>query len=220
MKKIINKIKEILTADVGKSLDRLGLWDLFYNVFEFICVKIIYNTYRFTLRPFVIFLDSFFSSFKKTKIAILIWMLTFNFFVHVGTTAGEGSGNRFNSSIGFNSSNYHKNSKTITTETLAGNIVKLKYHYENENLEECKNNYDDTLKQINNINDSFFITVNECYKTMPNMYSYKITAEASYIDKFLYKIESWKASLPYYFIGVAMVVGGILLSPFILLANI
>lgn len=248
MKKIINKIKEILTADVGKSLDRLELWDFFYNVFEFVCVKIIYNIYRFTLRPFVLLLDSFFTSFKKTKIAILIWILTFNFFVHMGTSL-----ERVPPKLGYSSNEYFKNSQMITEEKMGLNTIKMTYYYENISLEGCKKNYQLTWDKTKNIYEEFNITGTDCNqtfapiekkrllqceerlknkkfvaenescdskKTTHQYYTYKIVAEASLFRKISSKIESLKISLPYYFWGVCVVLGSILLFPFLIIFNI
>lgn len=249
MKKGLNKIKEILTADVGKSLQKLELWDLFYNVFEFICVKIIYNIYKFTLRPFVIFLDSFFSSFKKTKIAILIWILTFNFFVNMGTSL-----ERVQPKLGYSLNEYFKDSQMITDEKIAFNTIKITYYYEDLSLEGCKRNYQLTWDKTKTMYEEFNITGTDCNQTLVPIekkrileceemlkhskflvvenesceskkitnqyYKYKIVAEASLFKKFSYRIESFKMSLPYYFWGVGVVIGSILLFPFLIIFNI
>lgn len=247
MKKIINKIDKILTTDVGKLLHKLELWDLFYNVFEFI--------YRFTLRPFVTIISNFFVSYKKTKVTLLtsflVFLFSFNFFVYVGSSVS--SGNTFKMETGFFSYDYNEDSKIITKETLGGKIVKMKYFYQSPSLEECKIEYEKTLKNVENIYKHLSVTGSECNrifdpadekrllkcaeelkidstkrfdenckpkKTTHKYYSYEVIAEASSFDKFTFKIESLKKSLPYYLAGVVIAFGTILLSPFILLANI
>lgn len=178
MKKIINKIIEILDYDV----------------------------YRFTLEPFVVF----FSSYMKTKIAIIIWVLSFNFFVNIGANFFGGA-----SEIKFSSYDYNENSNVITVNQLAQKILKIKYYHQESSLEECKVEYEKTLKNVENIYKHLNIKGHECNKTNNTYYSYEIIAEANYFYKVIYKVGSLLKSMPYYFGGVAIII----VSPLMYLAN-
>jgi len=239
MKNLWKKIKKILNTNLTE-----GLGDLLYNFFEFICVKIIYNIYCFTLKPFV----TFFSSFKKISITILVFLLSFNFFVYMGASL-----ERVPPNLGYSSNEYFKNSQMITEEKMSFNIVKMTYYYENVNLEECKKNYQLTWGKTKNMYTDFNITGIECNKTVSRFekkrireckkmlknggsvvdtescnskkttdqyYTYEIVAEASLFRKISCKIESLKMSLPYYFWGIGVVIGSIFLFPFLIIFNI
>lgn len=154
-----------------------------------------YDVYRFTLAPFVIF----FSSYMKTKIAIIIWMLSFNFFVNIGASFFGGQGE-----IEFSSYSYNENLNIITIDQLAQKMLKIKYYHQNSSLDECKVEYQKTLKNVESTYKHLTIKVSECNKTNNNYYNYEIIAEANYFYKVVYKIGSLLKSIPYYFSGAVV----------------
>lgn len=216
MKKIINKIKKILNYDVEPLINKLKLGEIFLNVVEFICNKIIYNIYRFTLEPLITLITTFFTSYRKTKIAIIIWMLSFNFFYTIGASFSLG----FNGETGFSSYNYEKDSKIISEEKLADEMIKIKHYYQSSSLEGCKIEYEKSLSYIEKKYRNLSIKSNKCsLKPTNNYYNYEIIAEANYFYTFIYGIGSLIKSVSYYFGGLAIVIGTIIISPLLYLAN-
>lgn len=212
MKKIINKIKEILEFDISHIL---------YNIWTFIGYDIIYMTYDRTcniIRKLIDFVNL--SSYGKTKIFILAYIVCYSPLMDYTATIANGGGRGFDMDYRYFSLREVEGSNIKIKDTMAKNIIKIKYDYKDLNLENCKSDYEKTLKKIKSEHNTLLISTKECsIKNNNKNYSYQIIGEAPIIYKLMYKVESIIKTIPYSFLAILLLIGTAIAYPFMMLTD-
>lgn len=202
MKNIIKKIKKILTYDIS---------NIFYNIIYSSNQKI-YDL----IQRFFIFIDL--SSYLKTKIFVFLYIISYVPLMDYTAKLMNGGGNGFDMEYRYFLFQYKEDEKITTKETMANNIIKLKYQYTGS-LYSCNINYEQTVEDLKN-NFPILLTnvVKECTQNS-KVYSYEIIAEAPLSYKVIYKIESIIKTIPYSLLGIVFFGGTIILSPLLILTD-
>lgn len=202
MKNIINKIKKILTYDIS---------NIFYNVIYISNQKI-----SDLIQRFFLFINL--NSYRKTKIFFFFYIIGYVPLMDYTAILMNGGGHGFDMDYRYSSLQYNEEEKIITKDTMASNIIKLKYQYTG-NLYNCTTNYDKNLEDLKHNFPTLLVNIlKECTQNGSD-YSYEIIAEAPLIYQVMYKIESIIKTIPYSFIGIVVFVGTIILSPLLILTD-
>lgn len=202
MKKIINRIKEILTYDIS---------NIFYNI--------MYKSNQKKselLQRLVAFINL--NSYRKTKIFVFLYIIGYIPLMDYTAIIMNGGGKGFDSDYRYYLLQYSEESQTITKETMANNIIKLKYKYTGS-LYNCNIDYEKNLKDLKNKFSTLSINVTKECAQNGILYSYEIIAEAPIIYKAMYKIESIVKTIPHSLLAIVIFIGTIILYPLLVLTD-